>query len=50
MNPNVSRYQVRKARGGWYVLDTRTGDVLTGMVRVGARQLADHLNGKDRGC
>jgi hypothetical protein len=40
-----SRYQVRKAtHGGWYVVDTHTGAVWTGMVRVGARQLADRLN------
>jgi hypothetical protein len=39
-----SRYKVMKARSGWYVLDTRTGNVWTGMVRVGARQLADRLN------
>lgn len=38
------RYQTRKARSGWYVLDTHTGAVWTGMVRVGAVQLADHLN------
>lgn len=37
-------YQVRKARSGWYVLDTRTGEVWTGMARAGARQLADRLN------
>ena len=38
------RYKVLKARSGWYVLDTRTGRVWTGMVRGGARQLADRLN------
>lgn len=39
------RYQVRKAtHGGWYVVDTRTGAVWTGMVHAGARQLADRLN------
>lgn len=39
------RYQVRKAtHGGWYVYDTRTGRMWTGMVQVGARQLADHFN------
>ena len=40
-----ARYQVMKARSGWYVLDTQTGAVWTGLVRVGARQLADRLNG-----
>ena len=38
------RFQVRQARSGWYVVDTHTGDVWTGLVRAGARQLADHLN------
>lgn len=38
------RYQARKGRGHWYVLDTRTGETWTGMVQVGARQLADRLN------
>lgn len=42
--PAASRYQVCMGRGHWYVLDTRTGRVWTGMVRVGAVQLADHLN------
>jgi hypothetical protein len=42
--PNA-RYQVRKAtHGGWYVYDTVTGGMWPGMVRVGAVQLADHLN------
>jgi len=41
------RYQIRKAtHGGWYVYDTRTGDMWPGMVQVGARQLADHFNRK----
>lgn len=40
-----SRYQVRKAtHGGWYVYDTKTGATWTGLVQVGARQLADRLN------
>jgi hypothetical protein len=39
-----TRYQVRKARSGWNVHDSVTGAVWTGMVRVGARQLADRLN------
>ncbi|MEU0991287.1 hypothetical protein [Streptomyces sp. NPDC005953] len=38
------RYQVRKARGGWYVLDTITNAVWTGLTRPGATQLADHFN------
>jgi hypothetical protein len=38
------RYQVLKARSGWYVLDTRTGTVWTGLVHAGALQLADRLN------
>ncbi len=42
--PNPSRYQVRKARAGWYVYDTQTGATWTGLVQVGARQLADRLN------
>lgn len=40
------RYQIRKARSGWYVYDTKTGATWTGLVRVGARQLADRLNRK----
>ena len=45
MPANRPRYRIGKARSGWYVLDTRTGaTVLNGMVRVGARQLADRLN------
>lgn len=41
----TTRYQVRKGVGGSYVVDTRTGGtVMTGMVAVGARQVADHLN------
>ena len=39
-----ARYRVGKGRGGWYVEDSRTGAVWTGMVRVGARQMADRLN------
>jgi hypothetical protein len=38
------RYQVMKARSGWYVLDTQTGATWTGLVRVGACQFADRLN------
>jgi hypothetical protein len=38
------RYQVRRARSGWYVYDTVTGLMWPGLVRVGAVQLADHLN------
>jgi ABC-type transporter MlaC component len=39
------RYQVRKAtHGGWYVYDTQTGGIWPGLVRVGAVQLAAHLN------
>ncbi|MGY6019577.1 hypothetical protein [Streptomyces spinosirectus] len=38
------RYQVHKARSGWYVLDTRTGHVWTGLVHVGALRLAERLN------
>lgn len=41
------RYRTGKARSGWYVYDTRTGaPVQTGLVQVGARQLADRLNRK----
>ena len=40
----AKRYQVRKSRSGWYVHDTETGTMWPGMVHVGARQLADHLN------
>lgn len=41
----TNRYRALHARGGWYVEDTRTGGtVMTGMARVGAVQLADHLN------
>jgi hypothetical protein len=41
----VTRYRVRKAtHGGWYVYDTVTGGIWPGMVRVGAVQLAAHLN------
>lgn len=42
-----ARYRIRKARSGWYVIDTRTGTVWTGLVQVGARQLADRLNRRD---
>jgi hypothetical protein len=39
------RYRIGKARSGWFVEDTRTGGaVMTGMVQVGARQVADRLN------
>lgn len=38
------RYRTGKARSGWYVYDTKTGATWTGLVRVGARQLADRLN------
>jgi hypothetical protein len=38
------RYRIRKARSGWYVIDTHTGATWTGLVQVGARQLADRLN------
>ncbi|MDR6980440.1 hypothetical protein J2X68_007180 [Streptomyces sp. 3330] len=39
-----TRYRIIKLRSGWGVEDTRTGNVWTGMVRVGALQLADRLN------
>ncbi|MEU5811526.1 hypothetical protein [Streptomyces sp. NPDC047718] len=39
-----TRYRVIKLLAGWAVEDTQTGAVWTGMVRVGAQQLADHLN------
>jgi hypothetical protein len=39
----TARYQIRHDRG-WYVLDTRTGAMWPGLTRLGARQLADHLN------
>ncbi|MDX2532301.1 hypothetical protein [Streptomyces scabiei] len=38
------RYQIRKARSGWYVYDTHTGTVWAGLAHAGARQLADRLN------
>jgi hypothetical protein len=45
MTSTSPRYQVKKAlRGGWYVHDTHTGLMWPGMVQVGARQLAAHLN------
>ncbi|MFD8146078.1 hypothetical protein [Streptomyces sp. NPDC059708] len=34
-----------KLRGCWAVEDAETGAVWTGMVQVGARQLAHRLNG-----
>ncbi|MFG3287301.1 hypothetical protein ACGF3G_00565 [Streptomyces sp. NPDC048179] len=40
----AARFVARKGNGHWYVLDTETGAVRTGMVRVGAIQVADHLN------
>ncbi|MEU9271953.1 hypothetical protein AB0E04_42100 [Streptomyces sp. NPDC048251] len=40
----MSSCRIIKLRSGWGVEDTRTGDVWTGMVRVGAVQLADRLN------
>ncbi|MFF4542223.1 hypothetical protein [Streptomyces aureus] len=39
-----TRYCIIKLRSGWGVEDTHTGTVWTGMVRVGALQLADRLN------
>jgi sulfate adenylyltransferase subunit 1 (EFTu-like GTPase family) len=42
---NSRRYQAKKGRGHWYVIDTVTGGtVMTGMIPAGARQLADRLN------
>ncbi|MDX2550137.1 hypothetical protein [Streptomyces stelliscabiei] len=42
------RYQTRKARSGWYVIDTKTGATWTGLVQLGARQLADRLNHRNQ--
>lgn len=39
-----TRHQTRPTRGGWMVIDTATGAVWTGLTRLGAQQLADHLN------
>lgn len=36
-----------KARSGWYVENTLTGAIYTGLVHVGALSLADHLNRRD---
>jgi hypothetical protein len=41
---HTPRYQVRKARGGWYVEDTATGAVWMGLAHAGAVVLADRLN------
>jgi hypothetical protein len=39
------RYRIRKARSGWYTLDTRTGRIpQTGLVHAGALHLRDRLN------
>jgi hypothetical protein len=39
------RYRIRKARSGWYTLDTRTGaPAQTGLVHAGALHLRDRLN------
>jgi hypothetical protein len=39
------RYRIRKARSGWYILDTRTGGVpQAGLVHAGALHLCDRLN------
>ncbi|MCX4609418.1 hypothetical protein [Streptomyces mirabilis] len=40
----TTRYQTHQDRGGWYVEDTQTGRVWTGLTGIGARRLADHLN------
>ncbi|MET9432289.1 MULTISPECIES: hypothetical protein [unclassified Streptomyces] len=42
------RFQVRSARIGAYVVDTRTGQTWVGLTTVGARQLADHFNRRAR--
>lgn len=42
--PSPSRYQIRKALGGWYVEDTTTGTVWAGLAHAGAVALASHLN------
>lgn len=39
-----SRYRIRKASSGWYVEDTHTGTVWTGLTHAGAVVLASHLN------
>lgn len=38
------RYRISKTRSGWYVEDTHTGTVWTGLVYAGALRLADRLN------
>ena len=39
------RYRIRKARSGWYILDTRTGGIpQTSLVHAGAIHLRDRLN------
>lgn len=41
---NSPRYQVRKALGGWYVEDTSTFAVWTGLAYAGAVSLASRKN------
>jgi len=44
MTTTQPRYQIRKARSGWYVKDTRTGNVWAGLTHAGAVVLASRLN------
>jgi hypothetical protein len=44
---STTRFQARKARSGWYVQDSVTGDVWTGLSRPGVDNLIGHL-AKDR--
>jgi hypothetical protein len=39
-----TRYRIHKARSGWYVEDTTTGAVWTGLTHAGAVVLASRLN------
>ncbi|MET9729722.1 hypothetical protein ABZZ79_03345 [Streptomyces sp. NPDC006458] len=43
-NSLTPRFVALKGRGHWYVLDRTTGAIRAGYVRVGAIQVADHLN------
>ncbi len=40
----ATRYRIHKTRSGWYVEDTHTGRVWTGLTHAGAVVLASRLN------
>lgn len=40
----AARYRIHKTLSGWYVKDTATGHVWTGLTHAGAVVLASRLN------